>query len=112
MSAIPAYADVVKIGILAPLTGPNSGDGQDFVKGAQVAVTNANANGGVAGHTFEIVSADVKDGSAAAVTSAAERLLGTDGVEIIMTGYASLSMFEVELMGEANMPYLAAGPSP
>lgn len=108
----PAFAEVVKIGVLAPLTGPNSVDGQDYVRGAQVAVDNANASGGVAGYTFEIVAADVKDQSAASVTSGVERLLGTEGVEVVMTGYASLSMFEVELMAEENMPYLSAGPSP
>lgn len=107
-----AFAEVVKIGVMAPLTGPNASDGQEFVRGVEWAVEEANAKGGVAGHTFEIVTADVKDHSAANVTSAAERLLGTDGVEVILTGYASFTMFEVDLMAEADMPYLAAGPSP
>jgi branched-chain amino acid transport system substrate-binding protein len=66
----------------------------------------------VAGQTFKVEVADVGDQSAANVTSATERLLGTKGVEAILTGYASLSMFEVDLMAEANMPYLSAGPSP
>ena len=109
--AITAQADVVKIGLLAPLTGPSASDGQEFVNGVNWAVEEANAKGGIAGHTFEVVIADVKDGSAANVSSAAERLLGTDGIEMILTGYASLSMFEVDLMAEAGMPYLAAGPS-
>ena len=108
----PAWSDTVKIGVLAPMTGPNAGDGQDFVRGVELAVKEANAGGGVAGHTFEVVVADTKDASAAAVTSASERLLGTEGVHVILTGYASLSMFEVELMADAGMPYLAAGPSP
>ncbi|MEM6464462.1 MAG: ABC transporter substrate-binding protein [Pseudomonadota bacterium] len=107
-----AMADVVKIGVLAPLTGATASDGEEFVRGVQWAVDEANANGGVAGHTFEIEVADVKDHSAANVSSAVERLLGTDGVEVILTGYASLSMFEVDLMAEENMPYIAAGPSP
>ncbi|MCP4319155.1 MAG: ABC transporter substrate-binding protein [Hyphomicrobiales bacterium] len=107
-----AMADLVKIGVLAPLTGPTASDGEEFVRGARLAAKEANANGGIAGHTFEIVTADVVDHSAANVTSAVERLLGTEGVHIILTGYASLSMFEVELMAEANMPYIAAGPSP
>lgn len=71
----------------------------------------ANARGGSARHTFELEVADVKDHSAANISSAVERLLGTDGVEVILTGYASLSMFEVDLMAEENMPYIAAGPS-
>ncbi len=112
LSSAPAFADVVKIGVLAPLTGATAADGEEFVNGVKLAVKEANANGGVAGHTFEVVVADVIDHSAANVQAAAERLLGTDGVEVIMTGYASLSMFEVELMAEENMPYLASGPSP
>ncbi|MCY4397578.1 MAG: ABC transporter substrate-binding protein [Rhodospirillaceae bacterium] len=108
----PARADKVKIGVLAPLTGPNASDGEEFVRGVRWAVKEANAGGGVAGHMFEVVSADVKDHSAANVSSAAERLLSTEGVHLILTGYASLSMFEIDLMAEANMPYIAAGPSP
>jgi len=107
-----ALADVVKIGVLAPLTGPTASDGEEFVRGVELAVEEANAKGGVAGYTFEVVTADVVDHSAANVTSAVERLLATDGVEVILTGYASLSLFEVELMAEANMPYMPAGPSP
>jgi branched-chain amino acid transport system substrate-binding protein len=107
-----AVADVVKIGLLAPLTGPAAADGEEFVRGVEWAIAEANEKGGVAGHTFELVVADVRDQSAANVSSAAERLIGTDGVEVILTGYASLTMFEVELMAEAGMPYIAAGPSP
>ncbi|MGR3815171.1 MAG: ABC transporter substrate-binding protein [Cognatishimia activa] len=112
VGASPAFADVIKIGLLAPLTGPSAADGEEFVRGVEWAIEETNANGGVAGHTFELEIADVKDHSAANVSSAAERLIGTDGVEVILTGYASLSMFEVDLMAEAGMPYIAAGPSP
>jgi branched-chain amino acid transport system substrate-binding protein len=109
----PASAqEVVKVGLLAPLTGPNAADGEEFVRGVEWAVSEANAEGSVAGYTFETVVADVKDGSAANVSSGVERLLATDGVHVILTGYASLTLFEVELMAEAGMPYIAAGPSP
>ncbi|MEM9048769.1 MAG: ABC transporter substrate-binding protein [Pseudomonadota bacterium] len=112
VAALPAAADTIKIGLLAPVTGPSAADGQDFVDGLAWAIEEANAKGGIAGYTFEMVVADVKDHSAANVSSAVERLLGTDGVEVILTGYASLSMFEVDMMAEAGMPYIAAGPSP
>ncbi|MEO1611735.1 MAG: ABC transporter substrate-binding protein, partial [Pseudomonadota bacterium] len=91
-TATAATAEVVKIGLLAPVTGPSAADGQDFVDGLTWAIEEANAAGGIAGNTFELVVADVKDHSAANVSSATERLLGTDGVEVILTGYASLSM--------------------
>lgn len=106
------WAETVKIGVLAPLTGPTASDGEEFVNGVDWAVEEANSAGGVAGYTFEVVTADVQDHSAANVSSAAERLLTTDGIEVILTGYASLSLFEVELMAEYGMPYMAAGPSP
>lgn len=106
-----AAADVIKIGVLAPLSGPSASDGADFVKGVQLAVEEQNAKGGVAGHTFEIATADVKDGSPDNVSSAAQRLINTDGLQVVLTGYASLSLFEVDLFADANMPYLSSGPS-
>jgi branched-chain amino acid transport system substrate-binding protein len=114
ISAVAGYAQAatIKIGVLAPLTGPSASDGQEFVNGVQWAVDEANAAGGVSGYTFEIVTADVKDGSAANVTSAVERLAGTSGVEVALTGYANLSMFEIDLFKEYGLPYISAGPSP
>jgi branched-chain amino acid transport system substrate-binding protein len=106
-----AAADTIKIGVLAPLTGPSASDGADFVKGAQLAVDEQNAKGGVGGHTFDIVTADVKDGSPDNVSSAAQRLIGTGGVEVVLTGYASLSLFELDLFADAKMPYISSGPS-
>ncbi|MBP0437342.1 ABC transporter substrate-binding protein [Tianweitania sediminis] len=106
-----AAADVVKIGVLAPLTGPSASDGADFIRGVELAVEEQNAKGGVAGHTFEIVTADVKDGSPDNVSNAAQRLINTDGIEVVLTGYASLSLFEVDLFADANLPYLSSGPA-
>jgi branched-chain amino acid transport system substrate-binding protein len=106
-----AMADQVKIGLLAPLTGPASADGQEFQRGAQLAIDEANAAGGINGHTFELVVGDVKDQSAGAVTSAVERLLGDQDVHFMMTGYASQTNFEIENMAEAEMPYVLSANS-
>lgn len=106
-----AAAETIKIGVLAPLTGPSASDGADFVKGVQLAVEEQNAKGGVKGYTFEIETADVKDGSPDNVSSAAQRLINTDGIQVVLTGYASLSLFEVDLFADANVPYLSSGPS-
>ncbi|WP_321936333.1 ABC transporter substrate-binding protein [Paraburkholderia sp. J8-2] len=107
-----AHATEIKIGVLAPLTGPSASDGREFVNGVQWAVDEANAAGGIAGYTFKVAVSDVKDGSAANVTSAVERLADTGGVEVVLTGYASLSMFEINLFKENGIPYISAGPSP
>lgn len=106
-----AAADVVKIGVLAPVSGAQAADGQEMVNGAQLAVDELNAAGGVAGHTFELVVGDVVDGAADKVTTAAERLLGDRNMGAIMTGYASGSNFEIELMAEMEMIYLVSANS-
>ena len=96
----PALADVVKIG-----------DGQEMVNGVQMAVDELNAAGGIAGHTFEVVVGDVGDASSDAVATAAERLLGDRAMGAIMTGYASGSNFEIEMMAEQDMVYLISANS-
>jgi branched-chain amino acid transport system substrate-binding protein len=106
-----AFAETVKIGLLAPLTGPASADGQEFQRGAQLAVDEMNAAGGLDGNTFELVVGDVKDQSAGNVTSAVERLLGDPDVHFMLTGYASLTNFEIDNMAEAEMPYVLAANS-
>ena len=106
-----AQADVVKIGVLAPVSGPAAADGQEMVNGAQMAVDELNADGGVAGYTFELVVGDAADQSAAAVATATERLLGDREMGAIVTGYASGSNFEIEMMAEQEMIYLVSANS-
>ncbi|MEO1191564.1 MAG: ABC transporter substrate-binding protein [Pseudomonadota bacterium] len=111
-SLSPVAADsMVQIGVMAPLTGPASADGEDFVRGVTMAVEEANAAGGIDGYTFEVVPADVRDGSAGNVTSAVERLLGEQNLHVVLTGYASITNFEIDLMADADMPFMIAGPA-
>lgn len=109
----PALAQekVAKIGILAPLSGGAAADGQDTQQGAQLAIDEINASGGVNGYKLEMVPADTRDLGPSAVTSAVERLLNDDAINMVMTGYASTSNFEIETMAEAGMPYFLAGNS-
>ncbi|MEM7445297.1 MAG: ABC transporter substrate-binding protein [Pseudomonadota bacterium] len=106
-----ALAEVVRIGVLAPISGSAAADGEEMVNGAQLAVDELNAAGGVGDYTFELVVGDVADGSADSVATAAERLLGTDGMGAMMTGYASGSNFEIEMMAEEEMIYLVSANS-
>lgn len=111
-TAAPAFAaDVIKIGVLAPLSGNAAADGQEMVRGVQLAVDELNAAGGVLGHRFEVVVGDTKDQASDAVTSAFERLNGDKDVQVMMTGYASGSNFEIQSMAENDMPYLLASNS-
>ena len=103
---------IAKIGVLAPMTGGAAADGEETLRGVQLAVDEINAAGGVAGYKFEVVLGDVKDQTADAVVSAFERLSGTEDLHAILTGYATQSNFEIQYMAEANMIYLLAGNSP
>ena len=113
MAVLPAaaQAEVVKIGVLAPVSGKAAADGQEMVNGAQMAVDELNAKGGVGGHTFELVVGDVGEASADAVATAAERLLGDRAMGAVMTGYASGSNFEIEMMAEQEMVYIVSANS-
>lgn len=111
LASTQAWADTVKLGLLVQLTGPAAAEGQDIVRGSQLAVDEMNAAGGINGHTFELVIADVKDGSAGNVTSSVERLLGDQDIHFMLTGYASLTNFEIETMAEAGMPYMLGATS-
>jgi len=110
-SPASAADKVVKIGLLGQITGKSSADGQESIRGAQMAIDEANAAGGVAGHKIELVVGDVKDGAAGDVTSAAERLLGDPDMHFMLTGYASLTNFEIDMMAEAGMPYMLSATS-
>lgn len=113
LAALPASAQdkIAKIGVLAPLTGGAAADGDEMVNGAKLAVDEINAAGGVAGYRLEVVVGDTQDQAADAVTSAFERLAGDQDVNVMMTGYASGSNFEIELMAEQEMPYLISANS-
>ena len=103
---------VVKIGVLAALSGPGAADGEETVRGATLALEELEKNGGtMPGYKFELVPSDVKDQTSDAVLSGIERLLKDPAVSFIMTGYASLSNFEIEFMREKEMPYFVAGNS-
>jgi branched-chain amino acid transport system substrate-binding protein len=109
--ASQALADTVKIGLLVQLTGGSSADGQEIVRAVQMAIDEANAAGGIGGHTFELVVGDTRDGAASDVTAAVERILADPDVHFVTAGYASLTGFEIDNMAEAEMPYVLSGPS-
>ncbi|GAA4083006.1 ABC transporter substrate-binding protein [Nocardioides kongjuensis] len=101
----------VKLGLLAPLTGASAADGKAMRQGAELAVKELNAGGGVNGHEISLESADVKDLKADAVASAVSRLTADPEVAAVITGYASTTNFEIDQLAEATMPYLIGGGS-
>lgn len=104
-------SDVITIGLLAPLTGASASDGQLMENGAQLAIDQINAQGGVAGREVVLKTADVKGQSADAVSSAVGELTADPSVVAVVAGYASTTNFEIDLFSEAEMPYIIGGNS-
>jgi branched-chain amino acid transport system substrate-binding protein len=104
-----------KIGILAALTGSLAADTGDLVNAAKMAAEDLAAAGGVCGpgarYKFEFVEADTEGMRNDAVVTAFRRLNGEEGLNFIMTPYASTSNFEEKLMAQANMVYLISANS-
>lgn len=77
-SLVPAMAaaqDTIKIGYPMPLSGPASVYGVPIVKGAQMAVQEINASGGVLGRKLELLTRDSKASADEAVRLARELII-------------------------------------
>src|SRR5579863_1068671 len=70
-----AMADTIKIGFPIPLSGPTASYGNPILKGAQMAVEEINAKGGVLGQKLEILPRDSKANADEAVRLARELII-------------------------------------
>ncbi|WP_321508215.1 ABC transporter substrate-binding protein [uncultured Methanoregula sp.] len=107
---------VIKVGVIASLTGPASNVGTNMWQSAQVAADKINANGGVT----------LKDGSKAQIKlvvgddestqaggqKAATKLITDDKVDLLVGGYSSAvtSAYE-QTIAEYKIPYIVTGAS-
>lgn len=80
-------ADVIKIGVQAPITGKYANEGQSIDNGVKLIVDQYNANGGVLGKKIEVVSCD--DGGTAQQAAVCARKLVNAGVMAVIGSYTS-----------------------
>lgn len=81
----PVAAEEVKVGIILGFTGPIESLTPDMAKGAELALSEASKSGNfLNGSTLTSVRGDSTCTDAAAASSAAERLITSDGVAAIM----------------------------
>jgi branched-chain amino acid transport system substrate-binding protein len=99
-----ASPSMVKIALEAPITGDQSSNGVDMLRGAQLAVEEANAAGGIMGRRIQLVQAD--DRADPAVGKRVAEQMVRDGVLAVVGPYNSA-------VGVENLPiYLKAGVIP
>ena len=103
--AVPASAGSIKIGLNVPLTGFAAADGKSALLGAELAVEQVNAAGGINGDNLELV---VYDDQASPKESAplAAKLITQDKVAAGISG--SYSGAAATIYQENSTPYIAA----
>jgi branched-chain amino acid transport system substrate-binding protein len=102
-----AAADVIKIGLLAPLTGFAAADGLSVSNSVKLAVDQVNEKGGLLGKKVELI---VEDDAAQAkeAVGLARKLVQRDGVVAVVGGsYSMPSRAVAPLFQEFGIPFVA-----
>lgn len=101
-----ASAEAIKIGVNQPLTGPFAASGNYIVEGAELAVKEINANGGVLGEQIELVIEDNKSNPTEAA-AVAEKLIVSDKVPVMMGAWgSSLTLAAMPKLMQYEVPML------
>lgn len=88
LAATAQAADTIKLGIVAPMSGPNARYGAFSMRGAELAVKDINDAGGVDGKKIQLFNAD-SQGTPVEGVSATRRLIDQDGVDFIIGDVSS-----------------------
>lgn len=104
----PAQADSEPcIGASLPMTGPTAWAADSIMMGAEIAIEEINANGGVLGQDLEFITYDDAGQPPRGVDNA-RRIAEADNCIAMFGGWHSgVALAVVEPVHEANMPYIA-----
>lgn len=103
-----AHAENVKIGFNVPLTGFAAADGKSALAGAELAIEQANAAGGINGQNVELVIYD-DQGSPDEAVPIAQKLVEKDQVIVAVSGsYSGSTRAAAGIFQEAGVPYVSA----
>ena len=103
-----ASAQTLKIGFNAPLTGFAAADGKSALTGAELAVEQINAAGGVGGKKLELVVYDDQASPKESVP-VANKLIEQDNVNVGISGsYSGATRAAAGVYQSAGVPYISA----
>ena len=115
-TAAAGSQDVIRVGVIASLTGPASNVGTNMWQSAQVAAEKINADGGVTlkdgtKKQIKLIVGD-DESTQAGGQKAATKLITDDKVDILVGGYSSAvtSAYE-QTIAEYKIPYIVTGAS-
>ncbi|MVW70015.1 MULTISPECIES: ABC transporter substrate-binding protein [unclassified Bordetella] len=99
----------IRIGVMLPLSGNGSIEGNQVFKGVQLAVAEANAAGGVLGRKIELAVEDDESNTAKGAT-AVRKLVEREKVPFIVGTYASaVVVAAMKVAKELKVPMLSGG---
>jgi len=105
-AATPA-ATVIRLGTLVPLSGRSSHSGESMLRGAELAVSEANAAGGVLGRQIELVAEDDACDPGTAVTAAQD--MTKKDIVATVGGYCSSAVVPtLKIFRDAGVPMIVA----
>ena len=93
----------IKIGSASPITGPFAGDGEQMIRGQELAVEELNAAGGVAGYKLELVKLDTKDQSPDVMKTVLQNLVSQNVAAVFMP-FCSYTSVEFPIVAAKKIP--------
>lgn len=107
-SAASVQAQDIKMGVVAGMSGPGTSYGIGIRQGAEMAVKEINAAGGIKGRKISLVVVDDASNPAQSVT--AMQRLASEGVDLIVGGWGSSQVLaNMEVAERAAIPYIVVG---
>lgn len=104
-----AQGQDIRLGVIAPLSGGGTSYGIGIKRGAEMAVGEINAAGGINGRQIKIYIVDDASNPAESV-SAMQRLISQDHVDVIVGGWGSSQVLAHQATVErAGVPYIIVG---
>lgn len=106
--ATAAHAQDIRMGVIAGMSGPGTSYGIGIRQGAEMAVREINAAGGIKGRKIALVVVDDASNPAQSVT--AMQRLANEGVDLIVGGWGSSQVLaNMEVAERAGIPYIVVG---
>ena len=107
--ASPSYADII-IGIAGPMTGQSATFGEQMVHGAQAAIDEINAKGGISGEQLRLDVGD--DGCDNRKTEEVAKSFVGDGASVVIGHFCSnAALIGAKIYAAANIPMISPSAS-
>ncbi len=98
-------AETIKIGLMAPLTGPAAADGQSVKQSCEMLVEQVNAGGGIDGKQIELIVYDDQFDAKQAVTVAHKMIEGDKVVAGVSGSYSFTTRAAAQVFQEEKVPF-------